>query len=54
LIRYHRYTFRKSELVKKGYDKNKSEFEIMDDLKYYRIYDSGQSKYMLIIKKGSL
>ena len=51
MIRYHRYTFRKSELVKKGYDKDKSESEIMNDLKYYRIYDSGQSKYILKLKK---
>ena len=53
MIRFHRYTFRKSELVKKGYDANESEFEIMDRLKYYRIYDSGQSKYILTVK-GSL
>ena len=51
MIRYHRYTFRKSELIKKGYDKDKSEFEIMDELKYLRIYDSGQSKYILKLKK---
>ena len=51
LLRYHRYTFRKSELIKKGYDKNLSEFQIMDQLKYYRIYDSGQSKYVLKLKK---
>ena len=46
-IRYHRYVFRKSELVKKGFDKNLSEFEIMNRLPYYRIFDSGQSKYVL-------
>ena len=51
MLRYHRYTFRKSELIKKGYDPNKSEFQIMDELKYLRIYDSGQSKYILQIKK---
>ena len=50
LIRYHRYCFRKSELVKKGYDKNLSEFEIMDSLPFLRIYDSGQSKYILTKK----
>ena len=51
MIRYHRYTFRKSELIKLGYDKDKSEFEIMNNLKYHRIYDSGQSKYIMQIKK---
>ena len=51
MLRYHRYTFRKSELIKKGYDSNKTEFQIMDELKYLRIYDSGQSKYILQIKK---
>ena len=47
MIRYHRYCFRKSELIKKGYDENLSEFQIMDNLNYFRIYDSGQSKYIL-------
>ena len=47
LIRYHRYVFRKSELIKMGYDKNLSEFDIMNNLQYYRIFDSGQSKYVL-------
>ena len=51
LIRYHRYCFRKSELVKKGYDKNMSEFEIMNNLPYTRIYDSGQDKYTWYNKK---
>ena len=46
-IRYHRYVFRKSELIKMGYDKNMSEFQIMVNLPYYRIYDSGQSKYVM-------
>ena len=50
MVRYHRYTFRKSELIRKGYDKNMSEFDIMDNLKYLRIYDSGQSKYVLKTK----
>ena len=42
--RYHRYTYRKSELVKRGYDKNKTEFQIMDnDIKALRIYDCGNA-----------
>lgn len=44
--RYHRYKFRKSELVKMGYDKSKTEFQIMDDLGYFRIYDTGQKKWV--------
>ena len=48
-IRYHRFTFCKSKLIKMGYDKDKSEFEIMDGLGYIRIYDSGQTKYTLYL-----
>lgn len=50
LKRYHRFSFTKGSLVKKGFDPNLTEFEIMDSLPYYRIYDSGQSKYELKIK----
>lgn len=39
--RKNRFNFRKSELVKQGYDPNKSEHEIMLDRKIYRIYDCG-------------
>ena len=45
--RYHRFKFRKSELVKMGFDKKKSEREIMKELDYLRIYDSGQLKWIL-------
>ena len=44
--RFHRYNFRKSELIKNGYDKNKSESEIMDEIGYYKIFDTGQSKFI--------
>lgn len=47
LIRYHRYTFRKDVLVKKGYDISKTEKQIMSELGYLRIYDVGQLKYEL-------
>ena len=43
--RYHRYKFAKYILVKEGYDKNKTEFEIMNERGFYRIYDSGQTKW---------
>ena len=45
-VRYHRYKFRKSELIKQGYDKNKTEHQIMTELGYYIIYDTGQKKWI--------
>ena len=39
--RENRFKYRKSELVKQGFDKNKSEHEIMLERKIYRIYDCG-------------
>lgn len=44
--RYHRYNFRKSELIQKGYDASKSEFEITDEIGLMRIYDSGMTKWI--------
>jgi hypothetical protein len=46
-IRKHRFGFRKDVLIREGYDKNKSEHEIMFDRKLYRIYDSGILKYSI-------
>lgn len=43
--RYHRYKFNKSNLMKLGFDKNKSESEIMMESGFLKIYDSGQSKW---------
>ena len=45
-IRKHRFSCRKSELVKLGYDKTKTEHEIMLERKIYRIYDSGNLKFV--------
>ena len=45
-IRYHRYKFRKSELVRMGYDPNKTEEQIMLEAGYLKIYDTGQSKWV--------
>jgi hypothetical protein len=47
--RYHRYNFRKDLLVKEGYDKNKTEKEIMVDKGYLSVWDCGNYKYELII-----
>lgn len=44
--RYHRYNFRKSELISKGYDAEKSEFEITNEMGLMRIYDSGMTKWV--------
>lgn len=43
--RLDRFGFRKSVLIKKGFDPEKTEYEIMDELGYLRIYDCGS--YML-------
>ena len=39
--RENRFKYRKSELVKQGFDKNRTEHEIMLERKIYRIYDCG-------------
>ena len=44
-IRQNRFNFRKDILVKQGFDKNKTEREIMKELNYYRIYDCGNLKF---------
>ena len=49
MIRYYRFKFRKDILVKEGYDKNKTEKEIMIDRGYLRIYDCGNMKFEIII-----
>lgn len=44
-MRRNRFNFRKDLLVKEGFDPNKSEVQIMTDRGYYRIWDSGSSKW---------
>jgi hypothetical protein len=44
-LRKHRFNFRKSILVKEGYDKNLTEQKIMLDRKIYRIYDCGNIRW---------
>jgi hypothetical protein len=44
-LRYYRFNFRKSQLIKEGYDKNKTESEIMFDRKIYKIYDCGNIRW---------
>lgn len=45
-ILYHRFTFRKNILVSQGFDAQKTEHQIMDERGYYRIYDSGNMKFI--------
>ncbi|MDY0270444.1 DUF7487 domain-containing protein [Trichloromonas sp.] len=49
-IRKYRFDFRKDVLIKQGYDKNKSEHDIMLERKIYRIYNSGNYKFLYINK----
>jgi hypothetical protein len=44
--RHHRSNFMKHKLVKEGYDVNKTEVEIMNERGYYRIFGSGQMKWV--------
>lgn len=48
LNRLHRYTFRKSVLVNQGYDPNKTEWEIMRENGYDRIWDCGTMKFVMV------
>ena len=47
-IRNYRFNFRKDILVKQGYNPNKSEHEIMLERNIYRIYNSGNYKFIYI------
>lgn len=46
--RLNRFNFRKSELVKQGFDANKTEKQIMKERGFLRIYDCGTIKFNLI------
>jgi hypothetical protein len=45
--RLNRFKFRKDILIKEGFDKDKTEREIMFERKIYRIYDCGTKKYSI-------
>jgi len=47
--RHYRFNFTKSNLIKEGFDKNKTEKQIMFDRKIYRIYDCGNIRWELTI-----
>jgi hypothetical protein len=46
--RKHRASFMKHELVKQGHSTNKTEWEIMQELGYDRIWDCGTLKYKML------
>ena len=48
--RENRFKFRKDVLVKQGFDKNKSEHEIMLERGIYRIYDCGMMVFEMTLK----
>jgi len=45
-IRHYRFNYRKDKLMKEGYSKEKTEKQIMLDRGIYRIYDSGNLKFI--------
>lgn len=48
--RYHRFNFRKQKLKEMGYNiENQTESQIMSTLPYWKIYDSGTTKWILKI-----
>lgn len=52
--RFNRFQFRKSKLVDMGYDKNKTEKEIMIELGYNRVYDCGTMLFEKSFEEESL
>ena len=48
-IREHRFNYRKDKLVKMGHNKNKSESQIMSELGYDKIWDTGNLKYEMLL-----
>lgn len=45
--RQHRFNFRKDVLVKEGYSKSKTEWEIMQEKSFDRIWDCGSMKFIM-------
>jgi len=45
-IRENRFKYRKDQLIKEGFNKNKTEHEIMIERGYYKIYNSGNLKWI--------
>ena len=45
-IRRHRFNYNKKKLVQSGFDKNKTEVEIMHERGYYRVWGCGQKRWI--------
>jgi hypothetical protein len=45
-VRKHRFNFRKDRLIREGFDANKTEHEIMLERNIFRIFDSGNLKFL--------
>ena len=45
--REYRFNYTKGKLIKMGYDANKTEWDIMKEIGYDRIWDCGNLKYGL-------
>lgn len=52
--KFHRFNFRKDVLVKEGYNASKTEFEIMNERKFIRVYDCGSSKWEFVPNKKGI
>ena len=49
MTRHYRFKFRKDVLIKEGFDKDKTEFQIMAERGYLRIYDCGHMKFEKVL-----
>ena len=49
--RYQRFNFRKDKLIKMGFSKSKTEYEITKELGYLRLWDCGNKKFVKIYEK---
>ena len=49
MIKYYRFKFRKDVLIKQGFDESKTEFQIMAERGYLRIYDCGHMKFEKVL-----
>lgn len=50
-VRKHRFNYNKKRLIKLGYDKNKSESDILHEIGYFRVYSCGQEKWIYRISE---
>ncbi len=48
--RYHKLTFAKQKLIKQGHNANKTEWEIMQEMGYDRIWDCGKVRYVMSLR----